>query len=138
VNLNLSRVLNLGGGIIGRLHSPLGICWSLERGWHNNTPWISCVPMGRYRLVPHDGTKYKDTFALEGGSVSAGERGGFHRTTCVFHIATEPNQLAGCIAFGTFIRPDGRLGGTGETAKIIERLQSETGPHWLDITGAKG
>lgn len=73
---------------------------SCEREWKNNLPNISCIPVGTYSLVPHNGTKYRDTMALVGETVSYLPMEGVPRSVCVFHKATRGRQLQGCIAWG--------------------------------------
>lgn len=76
---------------------------SLERRWENNEPGQSCVPAGFYYLEPHDGTKYKETFALIGEHVSHSKEAGVPRFACVFHKAKTGLQLEGCTSFGTVV-----------------------------------
>lgn len=38
--------------------------FSVEREWNYNKRFISCIPPGLYKLQPHSGSKYKNTFAL--------------------------------------------------------------------------
>ena len=28
-------------------------CYTLEMPWHNNEPFISCIPSGKYKCIPH-------------------------------------------------------------------------------------
>ncbi len=68
-----------------------------EREWKNNKPNVSCVPAGFYHLVPHDGTRYKNTIALVGSTVTA-EPTAAPRSACVFHWASNGIGLKGCIS----------------------------------------
>lgn len=73
------------------------VCYSLERPWLNNAPFISCIKEGVYQLEPH---KYKgriDTFALVGDGVSHWENG-LDRYAILIHSANYPSELGGCIA----------------------------------------
>jgi len=40
------------------------ICYSLERPWVDNKPFVSCIPKGVYTLVPHEYKGKLNTFAL--------------------------------------------------------------------------
>lgn len=74
--------------------------FTLERPWQENAPRISCVPDGVYSLEPHNGTRWKDTWALVGQTVSHFPGEGKPRSACVFHPANLPSELMGCIAVG--------------------------------------
>ncbi len=95
--------------VFGTLHVKHGDSTSprfitCEREWRANQPNVSCVPCGFYLLEPHDGTRYQDTFALIGSTVShLGDGAGVTRSACVFHKASKGSQLQGCIALGDSI-----------------------------------
>ena len=58
-------------GTFGSLHLPDGSQLAvLEPPWIDNGPFVSCVPEGKYVLVPHNTEKYPDTWALVGKTVS--------------------------------------------------------------------
>lgn len=82
----------------GKLHLPDGsVLETLEPPWLDNEPFVSCVPDGTYQLVHHDSSKYPDTWALTGETVSHFESPGFARYTCVFHAGNFPRETVGCI-----------------------------------------
>jgi hypothetical protein len=72
---------------------PLFTCVSLERGWHNNEPNISCIPVGKYDCVLEHSPKFNkqlwEIYGVEG------------RTETKFHSANYWHELNGCIALGT-------------------------------------
>jgi len=76
--------------------------FTIEKQWAANVPFLSCVPEGNYSLRLWDTTKYPDTWALHGGTVSAtrGPVDGFERYACVFHTANHAAQVSGCIGPG--------------------------------------
>lgn len=80
----------------------LGVYTSLERSWNDNLPGESSVPEGFYTLEPHDGEKYKSTFALVGETVS--HEGpptlAVPRYACVLHWEDDGKFLQGCISIG--------------------------------------
>ena len=118
-------------GIVGR--DPFGV--TCEREWLGNKRGESCVPAGFYVLEPHDGTKYKDTFALVGGTVSHNPEEGVARYACVFHGAKTGAQLQGCIAVGAAIYWTG-AGALDESAALewlLGQLRAEPGPSYLTI-----
>lgn len=71
---------------------PLFSSVSLERGWMNNYPNISCYPIGEYWLVYEYSNKFKcmlwEIYGIE------------RRSECKFHSANFWWQLNGCNALG--------------------------------------
>lgn len=78
----------------------LGVYTSMERIWNDNVPGESAVPPGFYTLEPHDGTKYKSTFAIVGETVSHAQTPGIQRYACVLHWEDDGIQLQGCLSIG--------------------------------------
>ena len=65
---------------------------SLERGWRDNRPNISCIPLGTYRVVLEWSPRFKtDLWEIKGVE---------GRSECKFHSANYWYQLNGCIALG--------------------------------------
>lgn len=68
----------------------------------------SCVPVGTYRLVPHQSTKHGRTWSLVNHDLDVVHYAGDDhdpdpdRETCLLHSANYPRQLLGCIAPGTY------------------------------------
>jgi hypothetical protein len=66
----------------------------------------SCVPDGRYRLIPHDGPTKKDVWALVNeklgvyapGTRPAGQAWG--RDAILIHVGNTTKDIMGCIAVG--------------------------------------
>ena len=73
-------------------NTSLFTCLSLERGWLNNEPNISCVPKGVYDCVFEYSPKFK-RYLWELKNVP-------NRTECKFHVANYSSQLNGCIGLG--------------------------------------
>lgn len=67
-------------------------CCTLERGWLNNAPNISCVPVGTYPLVWEWSPGFKEML-WELKEVP-------NRSECKIHVANYWKQLEGCIAPG--------------------------------------
>jgi len=90
------------GATLGNLMSDDGeiACFTLERAWLDNRPSVSCVPAGEYELVPHHGTKYQDTWALRGRTVSPVPDPSKERSAILLHPANYHHQIQGCIAPG--------------------------------------
>jgi hypothetical protein len=108
--------------------------FSHERCWRDNIPGQSCVPAGFYHLVPHDGQKYKDTWALVGETVSHYPRAGKIRYACALHWEDDAAFLHGCVAFGYGLIASGyeyKL--QGNAMKTVLDALSNPGPHYLQI-----
>ena len=102
MRLRIHRQLEVGASISGTIAVPEAsfTAVSLEREWQDNRAGESCVPAGFYYLEPHEGTKYKGTFALIGAEVSHEKTDGIPRYACVAHQAQTGLQLQGCFAAG--------------------------------------
>lgn len=99
--LRLTRMLTSKHGMFGELVLEGKFrCVTVELPWRNNRRRESCVPVGRYKLVQHDGEKYKNVLRLE----DVPDRDG-----CLVHPANQIADLLGCIAPGMSI---GFLNGT--------------------------
>lgn len=90
------------------------ICYSLERPWVNNEPFISCVPEGEYELKYHRYKGRLDTYALVGETVSHFPSDK-QRNLILIHPANKVNELQGCIATGTT-----KLSGEGRMVKSLD------------------
>ena len=102
MRLRIHRQLEVGASIAGTIAVPEAsfTAVSLEREWAGNRAGASCVPAGFYYLEPHDGTKYKGTYALIGAEVSHEKTLGVPRYACVAHEARTGANLQGCFAAG--------------------------------------
>lgn len=78
--------------VLDEYRHPLFASVSLERGWMNNYPNISCYPIGEYVLVYEWSSRFKrmlwEIYGIEG------------RSECKFHSANHWWQLNGCNALG--------------------------------------
>ena len=100
----LRRLMYLPEGTFGEvLVGARRVCFTCEQTWNANIPSASCVPEGMYSLIPFDGVKYQDTYALVGETVSAQPIAGKPRYACVIHTANLPFEVEGCIAPGLSI-----------------------------------
>jgi len=93
-------------GTFGRLIVGDLKLWTVEQPWNDNLPKRSCVPEGVYTLEHHEGSKYKDTWALVGETVSHWPGEGKKRATCVFHKGNTAGNVWGCIAPGMTLSED--------------------------------
>jgi len=90
--IELIRVSSGEEGTFGvLLKDKLPLCVTLEDPWNNNKNNISCIPDGEYSCIPHNGTKYKETWILE-------EVPG--RSAIVIHVGNTQKNTEGCILVG--------------------------------------
>lgn len=109
----------------------------MERLWANNEPRVSCVPAGRYQLVPWESKKFPRARALVGNGVALVPGLGVKRSAILIHAANRPEQIMGCIALGLDYRDPGRLGRSRLAVAIfLDELDASPGPHWLEIVAA--
>lgn len=104
------KSITLPYGTIGKLfYDGIFLAYTIERPWLNNTPRVSCVPAGEYKLEWHEPTSvslpsgWKGTWALvnEDLGVSHYKKDDVPRSVCLFgHIANYPTEVRGCFGFG--------------------------------------
>lgn len=90
--------------VLNENQQPIFAALSLERGWLNNQPNISCIPVGSYPVV----LEYSPAFGMDLWEIKEVP----NRTETKFHTANYWHQLEGCIALGlkaTDIDNDGYL-----------------------------
>ena len=88
-------------GVFGRLHYRDLHCYTVEKQWENNQPFISCIPVGIYKL---------ETTIYYGGDGPGGRKRDYptykllsvpNRTYIKIHVANTSDDLMGCIGLGT-------------------------------------
>ncbi|MDD1792520.1 DUF5675 family protein [Enterovibrio sp. ZSDZ42] len=89
-------------GTFSTLHREDGsqVCVVAERADLNNAPSRSCIPEGRYSLLPHNSPKFGKCYALEAPELGVTRYGPSLRTHILIHKANTPSQLQGCLAPG--------------------------------------
>lgn len=99
----LKRIIVKSSGVAGEIainrdDQDTFRCGMIERGWNNNEPFVSCIPVGTYKVVKRDGSnqdlKYPDAWEVTGVPGRSG---------IVFHIANWPPELSGCLAPNSWI-----------------------------------
>lgn len=146
--LALTRDLCLvvGAPTTGTLTAGLRFFYSVEQPWRDNLQGHSCVPVGRYELIPYLSPKHGATWQMHNPALNIFGRApiaAHGRSYCELHSANWASQLEGCIALGTDKRPmlDPRTH-TVEPAVVNSRcavaeLTALLGPmsagHFLDI-----
>lgn len=110
-------------GTFGRLSYDNFSCFTVERPWKDNTPYISCIPDGKYTCEWYNSPKFGGTLAITGGTVSLFPSPRYDRNSILFHVGNWPRNFEGCIGLGkdfTCIRGD--LGVTSSEDTINEFL----------------
>lgn len=112
---------------IGKLWLPNGYsCFTLERPWLNNQPFVSCIPTGSYDLVwDHQGRIREVPMLVDVPG----------RSHICIHPATNAWELQGCIApcvtYGTMDSGKTFFGNSSRNAMdmILEYTGQPTGIH---------
>ncbi len=109
--------------------------YTMERAWADNRPRESCIPPGRYQLVPWSSKKFPRARALVGEGVGLFPGPGIVRSAILVHAANRPLQLLGCIALGLELDPTRGLLLRSRVAVqlFLDELDATGGPHWLEI-----
>ena len=94
--IKLTRTHKLDGCTIGVLQVGENVYNTLEKPWLNNSPNISCIPLGHYKFVPHgwdlnSKLKYKNVWRLL--SVQG-------RSAILIHAGNKAKHTMGCILVG--------------------------------------
>lgn len=107
--------------------------FTIEAPWVSNLRFLSCVPCGEYDLVPFDGVKYTDTWALVGDHVKVleSEANREQRYGCLLHVANVARSLKGCIgpglSFGHTLGEVRYVEAVWESARAMDKLREILG-----------
>lgn len=112
----------------------------MERKWRDNQANVSCVPLGFYQLVPHNGDKYQETWALVGDAVSHWPELDIPRSACAAHWEDDALFLKGCFSVAHHLDANLRLHDPERAAitHLKDILENEDEPHYLNITAGPG
>lgn len=139
----LTRLFESSGGTWGELVSASGARWStMELPWLDNRPRVSCIPPGRYQLVPWASKRFPAHFALVGPGVGLVPAPKLARSSILIHAANRPAELRGCIALGRLVglgSDNGlRLAESRAACRaFFAELRAATVPGVLEIVGGK-
>jgi hypothetical protein len=102
VNLTLKRVASSDRGTFGvLLNGSTPLCVTAERPWLNNQKDVSCVPVGVYKCVQHNGAKFKGVWQVTNVP---------NRDAILIHAGNNPiKETEGCILVGRSFSPFGVL-----------------------------
>lgn len=137
------RELSSNNGTVGMMQAGTLTYYTMERPWLNNAIGQSCVPVGRYKLVPHVSPRFGKVRSLINLELGIAEypTSGIPRSLILIHPANLSSELAGCIApgkrFGTLKKNGIDLPAVLESQSAVTELFSVLGPsevHWLTIS----
>lgn len=127
-----------GVGTFGRLYVGNFACWTVEREWYDNKPYVSCLPDGVYHLEPYVSPRFGHTFALtQPGCVTLSQQATSRRWGCIFHGANRASELQGCIAPGQalwYYKDQWAVADSNAALNELLRAISATGARCLTIT----
>ena len=91
--IHIERYDNNELGCYGLLAVGSFDCYTLELPWHNNTPNISCIPIGCYIASVDKNITIGKQFVIRLQDVS-------NRTGVLIHVGNYTTEIAGCILVG--------------------------------------
>jgi len=122
-HLRLVRVTEYNGATLGVLtidESPEMM--TLEDPWHLNERNISCIPEGRYTIVPHKSPKFGSTYLVENVT---------ERSHILIHAGNTAKDTSGCILvglqFGELNNQPAVLASRSAFLKFMELMDGEDG-----------
>jgi len=126
--LRLERFAYTPLGTFGWLTAGTFTCYTVERPWVENKPFVSCIPEGCYDLAPTTFNRggYR---TLEVANVDG-------RTDILFHRGNTYADVQGCIALGTEFGPKGDMLGVWNSRVAWSQFVNAVGvdvSHTLDI-----
>lgn len=158
MNLTLVRHCYLRHGTIGTLHAGTLRLATLEEPWIRDPDGVggqrrdgtlpgSCVPDGPYSLVPHDGAKFRDVWALVNSRLGVYRTPAqvpkdqkFGRSAILIHTGNSLADIEGCIAVGQRYGIEGNRLWLYDSRKAIQQLRDLLGgaTHLLTIRPTAG
>ncbi len=93
-------------------------CYTVEKPWKDNTPYISCIPEGLYRVEVWDSEKFPVSYILQ--DVPG-------RTYILLHPGNTVDDVVGCIAPGMKLGTLGELEAVLESWEAMEKLRELQG-----------
>jgi len=109
------------------------ICYTMEPSLSDFAP---SIPPGKYDLKPHNGPRFKNTWAIVGNGITHQPEKGSIRSAILFHAGNLDDATKGCVLVGLSI---GRLQGEhailqSQAAMTALRNVLGTSPANLTIT----
>lgn len=118
MNINITRFVSKHENTIGRLSiDGKPFCYTIERPWIDNLPYISCIPESIYKMVRYDSPSYgANTWMVDAVP---------NRTYILFHVANVAANVQGCIGLGSSCYED--LAGVKNSRATVDEFYRRTG-----------
>lgn len=102
--ITLERFAYTPVGTFGKLTINNWHCFTVERPWLDNKPFVSCVPEGQYILQKTITPKHGNTFVLISSLLGVYEhKQESGRYAILIHSGNTMDDVEGCIAPGIFL-----------------------------------
>jgi len=125
-SIHINRFADYGKpdeGTFGVLTMDDFMCYTVERPWLDNAPFVSCIPLGVYQAEWHQSLKFGPCMIIYGGTVSKYYDPVYPRSSILIHPANWSNQLEGCIGLGDAVAiMDGRSAVTNSRKTVTNFL----------------
>lgn len=77
----------------------------IEPAFPSGVPFRSCIPYGKYEIIPHASSKFKKTWALVNPKLGVYQYrddrvNEYDRYACLIHVANWAKEVSGCIGPG--------------------------------------
>lgn len=104
MQFKMTRYQSTAAGTFSQMTVGPEVFYTVEKPWLNNKPFISCLPAGNYKLVPHKSPKYGDVFCIvdENAGVTIQQESFSKRYACLFHVANYARDVLGCVGVGQY------------------------------------
>jgi len=116
--INIKRVISDNEATQGILYMPGYACYTLERPWLSNKPFISCIPAGEYWAEKYQSSRLNKQ--LKGWAINI--KNVPDRLKIAVHIANKVGELEGCIAVGQFKNGTDNMPGVFESTDAMREI----------------
>ena len=118
MDISITRFVSKNENTLGRLSiDGQPFCYTIERPWIDNLPYVSCIPESIYGMVRYDSPSYgADTWMVDQVP---------DRTYILFHVANVAANVQGCIGLGTACYED--LTGVKNSRIAVDEFYRRTG-----------
>jgi len=117
MNIIIKRFVVKNECTIGRLSiEQEPCCYTIERPWANNMPFVSCIPEGIYKMVRYDSPSFGPNSWLVDQVLD--------RTHILFHVANVADDVSGCVGLGFSVYEN--LQGVKESRVAVKHFYRKT------------
>jgi len=126
-------------GTFGKLDAMGRELVTVERPWHENRRYLSCVPLGRYQLLWRPTTTPVPAVCEGHTWYLYNEQCGFidepekHRFNCCLHIGNVSSDVSGCVAVGMDFGFPHDQWGVIHSRRAMEVMYAAVGPRDAEL-----